>query len=107
MRAYGRRHRRWRNRYEQPLVLVTEEPGLFYGLAALARLLYRYRSELAPFATAAGLDLAALWLHATHANRWPWVLGVASFAALLALLRGIPWGVQRVEERIYAAVVLV
>ena len=88
-------------------MLIADEPSIFDALAAFGRLLYRYRSELAPFTTAAGLDLGALWLHATHPNAWPWVTTGTSLAALLALLRGIPWGVKRTEERIYAAIVSV
>jgi hypothetical protein len=70
MRAYGRR--RWR-RHGEPLLLVADRPGLFDGLAALGRLAYRHRSELAPLTVATILDLAALWLHSAHPNGWPWL----------------------------------
>ncbi len=105
MRAYSRRHRRWRRRYSQPLLLLDDRPGLIEALAALGRLMFRYRSELAPFTTAVLLEVAALVLHHGHAHAWPWVLTGSSGAALLALLRGIPWGLTRLEERVYAAVV--
>ncbi|MGC9666850.1 FtsK/SpoIIIE domain-containing protein [Planosporangium sp. 12N6] len=104
MRAYGRRHRRWRNHNAQPLMLVTDEPRLLKSLAAAGRLLFRYRSELAPPATAATLDLGALWLHHAHPGTWPWLLATTGAAALLALTHGAPWGVDRREERRYAAV---
>ncbi|HET8662627.1 MAG TPA: FtsK/SpoIIIE domain-containing protein [Micromonosporaceae bacterium] len=107
MRAYGRRHRRWRNHNAQPLLLVTDEPRLVDAVAALGRLLYRYRSELAPFTTSAALVLGALWLHARHPNWWRWVLAAAGIAALLALAHGVPWGVTRPAERAYAAAVTV
>jgi DNA segregation ATPase FtsK/SpoIIIE, S-DNA-T family len=105
MRAYGRRHRRWRNRHGQPLMLVADEPGMIDAFAAFGRLLFRYRSELAPFTTAAALNLGALWLHERHRGSWPWVLVATGAAVLLALVRGAPWGATRPEERAYAAVV--
>lgn len=105
MRAYGRRHRRWHNRNRQPLLLVANEPRMLDALAALGRLVFRYRSELAPFTVAACLDLAALWLHGTNPGAWGWILGVAGAAVALALLRGVPWGITRPEERVYAATV--
>lgn len=104
MRAYGRRHRRWRDRNAQPLMLVTDQPGLLDAIAALGRLLFRYRSELAPFTTALVLTLAAAWLHTSHRGAWPWVLAATIAAAALALLGGVPWGVRRPEERVFAAV---
>jgi DNA segregation ATPase FtsK/SpoIIIE, S-DNA-T family len=105
MRAYGRRHRRWRRRNGQPLVLVADEPRLFDALAALGRLVFRYRSELAPFTLAACLDLAALWLHAAHPKAWGWILAATGVAVVLAILRGAPWSATRPEERAYAATV--
>jgi S-DNA-T family DNA segregation ATPase FtsK/SpoIIIE len=103
MRAYGRRHRRWR-RHGQPLLLVANEPRLFEMVAGLGRLIFRYRSELAPLALAATLDLAALWLHSTQPEGWGWVLAVTAIAATVAAFRGVPWGVVRSEERAYASI---
>lgn len=103
MRAYGRRHRRWRNRNAQPLMLVADQPGLVDAIAAFGRLLFRYRSELAPFTTAIALGLTATWLYTGHRQAWPWVLTATLVAAALALVRGAPWGVRRPEERVFAA----
>jgi S-DNA-T family DNA segregation ATPase FtsK/SpoIIIE len=86
-------------------MLVADEPTLVDAFAAFGRLLYRYRSELAPFTTAATLDLAAVWLHARHRGSWPWILAATGAAILLALVRGVPWGAARPEERVYAACV--
>jgi S-DNA-T family DNA segregation ATPase FtsK/SpoIIIE len=102
MRAYNRRHRRWRNRNAQPLVLVADESGLVDAIGALCRLLYRYRSELAPFTTAAVLELAGLWLHYAHRASAPWTLVVTGVAVLLLLLRGTQ-NIARLSERVYAA----
>ena len=77
MRAYSRRHRRWRNRNAQPLMLVADGPGLLDALAAFSRLLHRYRSELAPFTTGTGLEAAAMWLHHAHPVSWRWELPVS------------------------------
>jgi hypothetical protein len=49
MRPYSRPHRRLlRNRNAAPLMLVAEGISFADVLAALGRVLYRYRSELAP-----------------------------------------------------------
>jgi S-DNA-T family DNA segregation ATPase FtsK/SpoIIIE len=98
MRAYGRRHRRWR-RNGQPLLLVANEPRLFEMVTGLGRVVYRYRSELAPLTLAAILDLTALWLHSAQPEGWGWVLAITAIAAVLAALRGA----NRPEERAYAA----
>ena len=95
MRAYGRRARR--NRKAQPLMIVADESPLLDALTGLARLGFRYRSELAPFTTALGLGLAALWLHSTHPMWWMY----APVAAVLVLV-GVLQRMDRREERLYA-----
>ncbi|MFF5233900.1 FtsK/SpoIIIE domain-containing protein [Dactylosporangium sp. NPDC000521] len=95
MRAYGRRHRAWRRRHSQPLMLVADEPSL---IAELARLLYRYRSELAPFTTATALFITAAFLHLSHPTAWPWILGATAAVIARVITRS-----ERLEERIYAA----
>lgn len=98
MRAYGRRHRRWSRRNPQPLLLAPDESLLAVALAAIGRALFRYRSELAPFATGLVLATAGLFLHHTHRDLWPVVALVAVIAALVTGLR-----VRRIAERAYAA----
>ncbi|MET7420500.1 FtsK/SpoIIIE domain-containing protein [Dactylosporangium sp. NPDC005555] len=95
MRAYGRRHRAWRRRHSQPLMLVADEPSV---IAGLARLLYRYRSELAPLTSALTLFGTAMFLHLSHPTTWPWVLVAAAAVIARVLTRG-----ERLEERLYAA----
>ena len=99
MRAYGRRHRRWSRRHPQPLLLIPDEPLLIVGLAAIGRALFRYRSGLAPFSAGLTLAVAGLLLHHTHPDAWPVVAGVTAIVAMVAGLRGMPWGVARAEER--------
>lgn len=106
MRAYGRRHRRWRNRSAQPLMIVADESYLVDLIAAIGRLLFRYRSELAPFTTAAVLSLGAAVLHVHHAMWWTYVLGVTSIAVAMVLATGAPFRLDRVSERIYASAVI-
>ena len=103
MRAYGRRHRRWSRRNPQPLLLVPDEPLLIVALAATGRALFRYRSELAPLTAELSLGVAGLALHRTHSGAWPVVAFLTAVAALAAGLSGLPWGVTRTEERVYAA----
>jgi S-DNA-T family DNA segregation ATPase FtsK/SpoIIIE len=84
-------------------VVIDDESRVLVAFAALGRALYRYRSELAPVATSVGLYLAAVWLHHSHPRSWPWVVVATSAATVLALVRGVPWGVTRPTERLYAA----
>lgn len=106
MRAYGRRHRRWRNRSAQPLMIVADESYPVDLVAAIGRLLFRYRSELAPFTTAAVLSLGAAVLHVQHAAWWPYVLGVTSTAVAMVLATGASFRLDRISERIYASSVI-
>ncbi|GIF74737.1 FtsK/SpoIIIE domain-containing protein [Asanoa siamensis] len=82
---------------------MPHEPILLIAVAALGRGLFRYRSELAPLTTALMLGIASVWLHHSHADAWPWVSLATVTASLAAGLRGLPWGIKRTEERIYAA----
>ena len=101
MRAYGRRHRRWSRRTGQPILVVPDEPLLILAIAGIGRALFRYRSELAPLTLAIGLGLTALLLHQTEPGGWPWIALLTAGTALAAGLRGFPWGLDRLEERVY------
>jgi len=106
MRAYGRRHRRLRNRNAAPLMIVADGSYLADSLAALGRALFRYRSELAPFTTAGALALAGAVLHLKHPAWWTYVLGVAGAMLVIVLTTGAPFRAQRISERTYAALTL-
>ena len=102
-----RRHARRMRRYGlQPMVVINSGDQLpeIAGLL-LARAVWRYRSELAPFSAAATLALTGLWLHTTHPRWWPAVLLLALAGAVLILVRGRRW-LDRRAERIYAATIL-
>ena len=103
MRAYGRRHRRWTKRHAEPLMIVADTGSATEVLAALGRLLFRYRSALAPFTTALTLAAAALVLHVSHRAWWPLILGATVVMVLTAAATGAPFHADRVSERVYAA----
>jgi len=98
MRAYGRRHRRWSRRNPQPLLLVPDESLFAAAVSGIGRMLFRYRSGLAPFGVGLALAAAGLILHHKHPGSWTAVALVAAVAALIAGLR-----IRRAAERAYAA----
>ena len=106
MRAYGRRHRRWRNRNAQPLMIVADGGYFADFLAAIGRLLFRYRSELAPFTTGAVLTVGSAVLHLEHAAWWPYVLGSAGALLVLVVTTGAPFRLDRISERVYAGALI-
>lgn len=106
MRAYGRRHRRWLNRNAQPLMIVADGSYFADFLAAIGRLLFRYRSELAPFTTAGVLALGSAVLHLKHAAWWPYVLGSAAALLALVVTTGAPFRLDRISERSYAGALI-
>ena len=104
MRAYGRRHRRMlRNRNAAPLMLVADGGRFGDVLGTVGRLLFRYRSELAPFTTGLGLVVAGGVLHAQHPTWWSYVGGVTGGLAGAVAATGAPFRLLRRSERVYAA----
>jgi S-DNA-T family DNA segregation ATPase FtsK/SpoIIIE len=90
----------------QPMIVMNSEDGLPDLVAVvLARLAWRYRSELAPAALAVLALLVSWALHATHPRIWPAIAATAcvTSAALYAVGRRL--GLQTRPERIYAATV--
>ncbi|WP_433375105.1 FtsK/SpoIIIE domain-containing protein [Actinoplanes sp. CA-142083] len=82
---------------------MPDEPLIIICLAALGRVLFRCRSELAPSVVGVALAVAGLVLHRRHPGAWPVIAVGTAAAALAAGLRGLPWGTERSEERWYAA----
>ncbi|MCM4080058.1 FtsK/SpoIIIE domain-containing protein [Paractinoplanes hotanensis] len=80
---------------------MPDEPLLIVVLAAVGRVLFRYRSELAPFIAGLALAAAGLVLHATHPNGRPIVLIFTALAVALC------WKIERFAERVYAAATIV
>lgn len=86
-----RRYRRTRRRFgigrdPSPVLLVSEdERGT--ALLVLGRLLHRYRSELAPFATTLALAVVATWTHRSHPGA---ALPIAALTVALTVLSAAP-----------------
>jgi S-DNA-T family DNA segregation ATPase FtsK/SpoIIIE len=75
--------------------------------AAIARAIWRYRSELAPIAVAIVTAITAATLHHAHEGAWPW-LAVATVAVTMLLAAPLKkaWSLfDRPAERFYAATV--
>jgi S-DNA-T family DNA segregation ATPase FtsK/SpoIIIE len=91
----------------QPMVVINSGDQL-PELAAIviARLAWRYRSELAPFNLAIMTALAALVLHATRPDWWRPILATAMVAASVLAGAGDRVGLPRRSERLYAAAVI-
>ena len=100
-RAYGRRHRHGRDRNAAPLMIVADGDVLDDVVATIARLLFRYRSELAPFTASALLFLAAAAMHAKHPAWWPYVGGATVVLVVVVVTTGIPFRLDRRSERVY------
>jgi S-DNA-T family DNA segregation ATPase FtsK/SpoIIIE len=98
-------------------VLVLQDDGRDLGaaiLAAIGRLLSRYRSELAPVYIAVGVFVAGVWLHHVHPAWTPWLIVVTAVLGIgLAVVpaRWFGWAtigpiLDRPVERAYAVVVI-
>jgi hypothetical protein len=72
----------------------------------LLRQAWRYRSELAPVAVAAGLVAAAWWLHAARPHWWGLTAVAAGVAAWAVALFGARWRFPTLIERVYAAITI-
>ena len=101
-RQIRRQTRRARKAGLQPIVVI-DSPFPVPAGALLARLAWRYRSEIAPAATAGAVLVAGWWLHHGHPGLWPWPLAVSDLAASALAVLGARIGLPRLAERVYAA----
>src|ERR1700733_9254204 len=93
-RQIRRQTRRARRAGLQPIVVI-DSPLPMPVLVLLARLAWRYRSEIAP-ATTAGAPLGAgWWLHVAHPHWWTFLLAVSDLAASALLVFGRHLGLAR------------
>ena len=109
-RSQLRRHARrlTRDGY-QPMIVVNSGSDLpESATTAIVRVIWRYRSELAPLAVAAATAITATTLHRAHHGAWPW-LALATLALITALAVPPPewarkaWAIlDRPAERVYA-----
>ncbi|WP_243719724.1 FtsK/SpoIIIE domain-containing protein [Actinomadura sp. KC06] len=88
-------------------MVIIDRDDQFPDIAAVlvARALWRYRSELAPAYLMALLALGGALLHLTHAEWWPWLVGVTTATAWALAAFGERVGLALRIERIYAAAV--
>jgi FtsK/SpoIIIE family len=101
-RQIRRQTRRARRAGLQPIVVI-ESPFPVPIALLLARLAWRYRSEIAPAATAGAALGAGWWLHATYPGWWALLLASSDLAAAGLFLFGGRVGLGRLSERVYAA----
>jgi S-DNA-T family DNA segregation ATPase FtsK/SpoIIIE len=86
----------------QPIVII--ERGLpVSAWVLLARLAWRYRSEIAPALMASAVLSAGEWLHVAYPGWWPLLLAVSDLAAFALAVCGGHIGLTQPAERVYAA----
>jgi S-DNA-T family DNA segregation ATPase FtsK/SpoIIIE len=101
-RQIRRQTRRARKAGLQPIVVI-DSPSFVPAGVLLARLAWRYRSEIAPATTAGAVLTAGWWLHHGHADLWTWLLAASDLAACALFIGGARIGLLRLAERVYAA----
>jgi DNA translocase FtsK/SpoIIIE-like protein len=101
-----RRHARRLRRYGlQPMIFISPGDRLPETAAVvLARLAWRYRSELAPLALAVLLALAAWVLHVIHPGWWTATAAIAAATSASLATVGRRVGLPTRGEQVYAAV---
>jgi S-DNA-T family DNA segregation ATPase FtsK/SpoIIIE len=104
-RQMRRQARQIRRTGMQPMIMISTDPGQFPPPSSvlLVRWAWRYRSELAPLAVAAGLIGVGGWAHAAIPHWWPAILAGTPAIAWLAATFGARIGLAARAERVYAA----
>ena len=103
-----RRHaRQVRRAGMQPLIVVNSgDPLPELAIVVIARLAWRYRSELAPAAVAAALAGAGAWAHVAFPAAAAPILAAALAATAAVVTLGAKIGLRPVAERAYAGAVI-
>jgi hypothetical protein len=103
-----RRQARKMRRYGlQPTVIINPRDSLpDLAIVTLGRLLWRYRSELAPLALATGAALVAWILHTHHPRLWPAFTVTAAVGVLGIAITGQRLGLASRAERGFAMTVI-
>ena len=98
-----RQSRRARRAGMQPMLVIGSDGQLPAPVGViLARLAWRYRSELTPVVTAGAVLGAGWWLHAVRPHWWAYLLGLSAVSAWILVAFGARIGLPRLAERIYA-----
>ena len=107
-RSQLRRHaRRLARDGYQPMMVINSGTDLPETAAtAIARTIWRYRSELAPLAVSMLTMGAAWWAHADWSRWWELILAGSSAGAALIATFGARLGIESVAERTYTAAVI-
>jgi hypothetical protein len=103
-----RRHARQARRAGmQPMMVINSgDPFPERAIAVIARLAWRYRSELAPVALTGALAGAGAWLHAAHPGAAVAILAGSLAAACAVAAFGARIGLRPPAERAYAGAVI-
>jgi len=103
MRRNGRRARR---AGLQPLMVISTDGQFPTSVGVvLARVAWRYRSELAPVFTAGAVLGAGWWAHLAHPGWWAHLLGVSAVSTWVLVTFGARVGLPALSERVYAGMV--
>jgi S-DNA-T family DNA segregation ATPase FtsK/SpoIIIE len=106
-RQMRRRARQARRAGMQPMMVVNSgDPFPELAIAVIGRLVWRYRSELAPAAVTAALAGVGGWLHAAHPAAAVPVLAGSLAGACAVVAFGARLGLARLAERAYAGAVI-
>jgi S-DNA-T family DNA segregation ATPase FtsK/SpoIIIE len=102
-----RRHVRKMRRYGlEPMTIINPgDPLPETAAVEIGRWLWRYRSELAPFAVALVTAAAAWWLHGHDVHWWPLIAALAAASVPVLAIAGSRLGLADLAERIYASTV--
>ncbi|WP_370335844.1 FtsK/SpoIIIE domain-containing protein [Catenulispora sp. MAP5-51] len=82
-------------------MIVADGGVLDDVVSTIGRLLFRYRSELAPFTSSVMLFLAAAVIHVKHPAWWPYIAGATVVLVVVVVTTGIPFRLDRRSERVY------
>jgi S-DNA-T family DNA segregation ATPase FtsK/SpoIIIE len=102
-----RRHVSKMRRYGlQPMTIINPgDPLPEIAIVTIGRWVWRYRSELAPFAVAFATAAVAWWLHEHDAHWWPLVAALAVASIPVLMMAGARLGLADLLERLYASTV--
>jgi hypothetical protein len=103
-RQMRRMARRARRAGLQPVVVLGDDGRLPPSAAeVIARVAWRYRSELTPFLVAGAVFLAGWWAHLGTPHWYPFFIAGSAAAAWLLVTFGAWLGLPWLADRVYAA----
>jgi hypothetical protein len=104
-RRLRREARRARRAGLQPVIVLGADGQVPSSAAVVAaRVVWRYRSELAPVFVAVAVLLAGWWAHLNSPHWWPYYIVGSAVAAWTLVTFGAWLGLPRLADRVYASV---